>query len=117
MSSSSASILIIGSGVFGLSTALDLTRRPQYDKATITVLDRSPFPSSDGSSVDTSRIIRADYSDPAYAALAARAQDEWRNNDPGELGANGRYSESGLVLVADTGRQGQRYIQHSWKNI
>jgi sarcosine oxidase / L-pipecolate oxidase len=115
--SSSASILIIGSGVFGLSTALSLTRRPQYDKTTITVLDRSPFPAPDGSSVDTSRIIRADYSDPAYAVLAARAQEEWRNTDPGELGANGRYSESGLVLVADTGHQGQQYVQHSWHNV
>lgn len=117
MSSSSASILIIGSGVFGLSTALSLTRRPQYRNTAITVLDRSPFPSADGSSVDTSRIIRADYSDPAYAALAAQAQQAWRNTDLGELGSNGRYSESGLVLVADTGRQGQQYVQHSWQNV
>jgi sarcosine oxidase / L-pipecolate oxidase len=112
-----SSILIIGSGVFGLSTARSLSRRSQYSQTTITVLDRSPFPSSDGSSVDTSRIIRADYSSPAYASLAARAQKEWRKTGPDELGGDGRYSESGLVLVADTGCQGEEYVKNSWENV
>jgi sarcosine oxidase/L-pipecolate oxidase len=112
-----SSILIIGSGVFGLSTALSLSRRSQYSQTTITVLDRSTFPSSDGSSIDTSRIIRADYSSPAYAFLAARAQTQWRNTEPGELGTDGRYSESGLVLVADSGRQGEEYVKNSWRNV
>ncbi len=111
------SILIIGSGVFGLSTALSLSRRPQYSQTVITVLDRSPFPSSDGSSIDTSRIIRADYSSPAYASLAARAQKEWRKTGPSDLGGEGRYWESGLVLVADTGRQGEQYVKSSWENV
>ncbi len=116
-SSSPASILIIGSGVFGLSTALSLARRPQYSHTNITILDRSQFPSPDGSSIDTSRIIRADYSSPAYAALASRAQAEWRKTGSGELGGDGRYSESGLVLVADTGCQGQEYVRNSWENV
>jgi len=112
-----ASILIIGSGVFGLSTALSLSRRFQYSQTIITVLDRSLFPSSDGSSIDTSRIVRADYSSPAYASLAARAQTEWRKTGPGKLGGDGRYLESGLVLVADTGRQGEEYVKSSWENV
>jgi sarcosine oxidase / L-pipecolate oxidase len=112
-----SSILIIGSGVFGLSTALTLSRRSQYSQTTISVLDRSPFPSSDGSSIDTSRIIRADYSSPAYASLAARAQAKWRKTRSGELGGDGRYSESGLVLVADTGLQGEEYVRNSWENV
>lgn len=111
------SILIIGSGVFGLSTALSLTQRPTYSKTTITLLDRSPFPSPDGSSIDTSRIIRADYSSAAYACLAARAQTAWRNTKPGELGGDGRYFESGLVLVADAGRQGEQYVRNSFGNV
>lgn len=112
-----SSILIIGSGAFGLSTALSLVRRSQYSQTAIIVLDRSPFPSSDGSSIDTSRIIRADYSSPAYASLAARAQTEWRKTGPSQLGSDGRYSESGLVLVADTGRQGEEYVKNSWENV
>jgi sarcosine oxidase/L-pipecolate oxidase len=112
-----SSVLIIGSGVFGLSTAHALTERPSHASTTITVLDRSPFPSPDGSSIDASRIIRADYSDASYAALAAAAQLEWRRQGPGELGGEGRYTESGLVLVAEGGRQGEEYVRASWENV
>ena len=112
-----SSVLIIGSGVFGLSTALALSTRPSFKNAHITLLDRSPFPSPDGSSIDTSRIIRADYSDPAYASLAASAQEIWRQQGDSELGGQGRYSECGLVLVADKGKQGEKYVRESLENV
>jgi hypothetical protein len=48
-----ASILIVGSGAFGLSTAWALCRNPQYKDTTITVVDRQPFPTPDGSSVSS----------------------------------------------------------------
>jgi sarcosine oxidase / L-pipecolate oxidase len=111
------SILIIGSGVFGLSTALSLTRRPFYFSTTITVLDRSPFPSLDGSSIDTSRIVRADYSSPAYASLATASQAQWRKSSSADLGGESRYSESGLVLVANKNTQGDEYVRKSWVNV
>lgn len=98
------SILIIGSGAFGLSTALSLTKRPEWSSTDITVLDRAPqFPAQDGSSIDSSRIVRADYADPAYAALAEAAQREWRKPGPDSIGGEGRYTESGFILAADTG--------------
>ena len=60
-----SSILVVGGGVFGLSTALALTQRAHYAQTTITLLDPHPsIPDSKAattSSVDTSRIIRADY--------------------------------------------------------
>jgi sarcosine oxidase / L-pipecolate oxidase len=130
------SILIVGSGAFGLSTAYALTHRPSFANTTITVLEyvpptfpvinqvltplsssRSPFPSPDGSSIDTSRIIRADYSDPSYASLGAAALQVWRQQGPNDLGGSERYSESGLVLVADKGKQGEEYVQHSFENV
>lgn len=49
-----SSILIIGSGAFGLSTAYSLATNPKYKNTTITVLDRQSFPSPDSSSVHTS---------------------------------------------------------------
>jgi sarcosine oxidase/L-pipecolate oxidase len=112
-----SSILIIGSGVYGLSTALALSTRPSFKNTTITLLDRSSFPSLDGSSIDTSRIIRADYSDPAYAALGASAQEFWRQQGDGDLGGQGRYSECGLVLVADKRKQGEKYVRQSLDNV
>lgn len=56
-----SSILIIGSGVFGLSTAVALTKRPVFASTKITVLDRSPtIPAPDASSTDSSRIVRTE---------------------------------------------------------
>ena len=68
-------IVIVGAGVFGLTTALDLRRRG-YEN--VTVLDRMTPPVPDGSSCDISRIVRSDYSDPFYAALAKAALQAWR---------------------------------------
>ncbi|KAM0286722.1 hypothetical protein ACHAQH_000742 [Verticillium albo-atrum] len=118
------SILIIGSGVFGLSTALTLALRPAYAKTKITILDRSPdegiFPSHDASSIDSSRIIRPDYADPAYSALAAAAHHHWRHTP---LGEDGRYTESGMALIADAPppqakkRTQMDYVRDSHANV
>ncbi|KAG7103034.1 Amino acid oxidase fmpA like protein [Verticillium longisporum] len=123
-SSPPSSILIIGSGVFGLSTALALALRPAYAKTEITVLDRSPeqgvFPSHDASSIDSSRIIRPDYADPAYSALAATAHHHWRHSP---LGEDGRYTESGMALIADAPpahvktRTQMDYVRDSYANV
>ncbi|TGO66489.1 hypothetical protein BOTNAR_0060g00290 [Botryotinia narcissicola] len=114
-----SSILIIGTGVFSLSTALALLKRPEYKNTTITLLDRSPFPAPDASSVDSSRIIRADYGDPLYAELADSAQKQWRQTGDDELGGQGRYSESGLCLTCDTSYEntGQGYVRSSFSNV
>ncbi|PQE25902.1 FAD dependent oxidoreductase protein [Rutstroemia sp. NJR-2017a BBW] len=113
------SILFVGTSLFSLSTTLSLLRRPLYAQTTITLLDRSPFPSPDASSVDSSRIIRADYSDPYYSALAASAQEIWRQNASHELGGQGRYTESGLCLTCDTSytNTGAGYVGKSYENV
>lgn len=71
------SILIVGAGVFGLSTALALRERGFSD---ITVIDRYPPPVPDGSSNDISRIIRPDYTDPFYSRLAKEAIESWKSS-------------------------------------
>jgi sarcosine oxidase/L-pipecolate oxidase len=92
-----SSILILGAGVFGLSTAWALTQDARYANSKITVLERAAhFPASDGSSIDSSRIVRADYPDSAYARLAGQAQEQWR----GDWGADGRYTECGLAIFS-----------------
>ncbi|KAF6820636.1 hypothetical protein CMUS01_11525 [Colletotrichum musicola] len=95
-----APIVIVGAGVFGLSTALELTKRG-YSR--IAVLDRFLPPVPDGSSVDISRIIRVDYADPVYSQMAREAYQGW----------NGEYSdhfhESSLVILAS--RDGNTWLE------
>ncbi|KAF8867121.1 FAD dependent oxidoreductase [Acephala macrosclerotiorum] len=118
-----SSILILGSGVFGLSIALALTQRPSFTSTHIALLDRSPFPSPDGSSIDTSRIIRSDYSDPAYAKMGAEAMEIWRSSSSSSshplagLGEEGRYTESGLLLTCNKNQQGESYVRDSFTNM
>jgi sarcosine oxidase / L-pipecolate oxidase len=92
-----SSILIVGSGVFGLSTAYSLTQRPEFKNSKITLLDRLDFPAKDAASIDTSRIVRPDYPDAAYAKLAVQAQKHWRAG----FGGEGCYTESGLCFLVD----------------
>lgn len=117
------SVLIVGGGVFGLSTARALATRPEFASTKITLVDRvtgdkdGDMPSHDAASMDSSRIIRADYADAMYSRLAAEAQEEWRKQGDGELGGNGRYSESGLMIVGEEGKGGIGYVRESYANV
>ncbi|KAL0938427.1 fructosyl amino acid [Colletotrichum truncatum] len=90
--SKDAPIVIVGAGVFGLSTALELKKRGYRH---ITVLDRFLPPVADGSSVDISRIIRVDYADPVYGQMAREAYQGWTTE------YSDHYHESGFVMLAD----------------
>lgn len=92
------SIIIIGSGCFGLSTALALSSRPAFAESTITLIDQAEIPNKESSSYDVNRIARSDYSNPLYTALATKALNSWRDEHWGE---NARYNESGLLMVGD----------------
>lgn len=51
-----SSVIIVGAGVFGLSTALEISQKCPSTK--IILIDRQVPPVSDGTSVNTSRILR-----------------------------------------------------------
>lgn len=109
-------ILIVGAGVFGLSTALSLLSRPAYDASRITIIDSAlVLPNPVGSSVDASRIIRADYASIYYAKLACLAQEHWRDQTPTGWGGEGRYSETGFVLTGDKGQEA--YVSSAMHNV
>ncbi|KAK2809601.1 hypothetical protein FQN50_003655 [Emmonsiellopsis sp. PD_5] len=106
------SILIVGGGVFGLSTALALAGR---HSGKITVVESSPtIPNPHGSSVDSSRIIRADYANPQYSALAEAALEKWRYT---EWGREGRYTQNGLVLLSSGDKHSSEYARKSYENV
>lgn len=85
-------IVIVGAGIFGLSTALELKKRG-YEN--VTVLDRYNVPVPDGSSVDISRVIRVEYASELYAKMAREALGEWNTT------YKDHYYPSGFVMMAD----------------
>lgn len=122
------SILIIGTGVFGLTTLLELLSRKRYKDTHITVISPS-IPehltstnslsnlSGDAlapriASNDINRIIRVDYADPAYASLMSVARSRWLQTP----GLSQNYHESGLLLTAETDTPAADYLMKSLSN-
>ncbi|KAF3808129.1 L-pipecolate oxidase [Colletotrichum gloeosporioides] len=71
-------VVIIGAGVFGLSTAVQLAIEGFKNVA---VVDRHLPPVPDGSSCDISRVIRFDYADEDYLNVSYEAYLKW-SKDP-----------------------------------
>lgn len=75
--SKNQTILIVGAGTFGLSTALELSK---HGYKNITVLDRgSVIPSPFSAGCDLNKILRAEYEDPFYTDLALEALSAWKS--------------------------------------
>lgn len=76
-----ASYLIVGAGVFGVSTAYHLIKK--YPNATITLVDRDAYDADSrvAASWDWNKVVRADYDDIVYCRLGLESQDVF-NNDP-----------------------------------
>ncbi|CAI7611438.1 FAD dependent oxidoreductase [Penicillium manginii] len=75
---SQPSVLIIGGGAFGTSTAYHLSHRGYSN---VTVLDRHAAPSKDAAATDLNKIIRTDYPNPLYTRLGREAMSVWKDQD------------------------------------
>ena len=90
--------LIIGSGVFGASTAYHLSKSHPTSK--IALLDRSDsYPCPLAASHDYNKIVRADYGNQFYCSLALEAREAWKK----EPLYKDLFHESGMVVLDDTG--------------
>ncbi|CAD6565718.1 MAG: hypothetical protein CYPHOPRED_005922 [Cyphobasidiales sp. Tagirdzhanova-0007] len=110
----SCSILIVGGGVFGLSTALSLAQgRFKSHPEDLLVLDRSATPpEEDAASSDLNKIVRGDYCDPTYADLAQASVDKW-TDDPFW---KPYFHKSGIVVAASAlGGPGESYVKRSFE--
>lgn len=74
------SYLIVGAGVFGVSTAYHLIRK--HPRASVTLLDRDAIDAESrvAASWDWNKVVRADYDDAAYCRLALEAQDVFKTD-------------------------------------
>ena len=88
-------LIVVGGGVFGLSTALEAGRR----KRRTLCLDRGAVPNPIAASYGPSRKIRSTYFDPHYSRLALEAMAEWRRIEA-ETGKE-LYVAAGNLVVSD----------------
>ncbi|KAF2765195.1 FAD dependent oxidoreductase [Teratosphaeria nubilosa] len=74
------SFLIVGAGVFGVSTAYHIIKK--YPKADVTLVDRDAYDADSrvAASWDWNKVVRADYDDKVYCQLGIEAQDIFRSD-------------------------------------
>lgn len=71
-----STVLIIGAGTFGVSTAWHLSQN-HNDPSKVTIIDRENSPPSRSAAADINRILTADFASPLYANLAKEALSFW----------------------------------------
>ena len=97
MTTDSFDLLVVGGGVFGLSTALEAGRR----RRRTLVVDRRVVPNPIAASYGPSRKIRSTYLDAHYTRLALEAMAAWRRIEA-ETGKE-LYVALGNLSVSDGG--------------
>jgi glycine/D-amino acid oxidase-like deaminating enzyme len=80
MATGESKYLIVGAGVFGVSTAYHLIQK--YPRASITLVDRDAYDAESrvAASWDWNKVVRADYDDIVYCKLALEAQDVFKSD-------------------------------------
>ncbi|KAH7411963.1 FAD dependent oxidoreductase [Phaeosphaeria sp. MPI-PUGE-AT-0046c] len=92
------SVLIVGAGTFGTSTAYHLSHQ-MADPSQITIVDRwapmAPLSEKQAAAVDTNRIIRTDYESSMYCNLANEAIHPWFWN----MAVQGHFHKTGWTVL------------------
>jgi glycine/D-amino acid oxidase-like deaminating enzyme len=97
MTDSSFDLIVVGGGVFGLSTALEAGRR----RRRTLVVDRHVVPNPIAASFGPSRKIRSTYLDAHYTRLALEAMAAWRQIEA-ETGAELYVADGNLSVSSGT---------------
>ena len=104
----SPTILLVGGGAFGTSTAYHLARRGYSN---VKVLDRFDAPSKDAAATDLNKIVRCDYPNPLYTRLGVEAMTAWKN--PNGL-LSGMFRPTGWIMAAHEMTKG--FLQSAWES-
>ncbi|CUM64500.1 uncharacterized protein PRCAT00002105001 [Priceomyces carsonii] len=103
-------VLIVGCGVFGLSTAVEMAKRGYK----VTALDAYPVPSPWSASADYNKIVRTEYDNMFYTELALEALESWRT-DPD---LSKVYSECGRITITPKHHSGRiEFEKRSIENL
>lgn len=104
---SDTSYIIVGAGVFGVSTALHLIRKYPHSHITLVDRDGPDAPTRVAASWDWNKVVRADYTDITYMRLALEARDVWKSDPLWRP----FYHETGIFWVARSAFAG-RVVQN-----
>ncbi|KAK2037308.1 FAD dependent oxidoreductase [Colletotrichum somersetense] len=107
--SKTSSIVIIGAGTFGISTAYHLAKRGYTN---VKCLDRHPLPSLDSAGYDLNKIIRTEYDEPLYTKLALEALEAWRQPE-----WNGIFHETGRIVTTSGDPLAEKHLKESYENL
>lgn len=95
--------LIIGGGIFGISTAIELARRGHQ----VALLNPDRLPHHLAASTDISKIVRMEYgSDAEYFRMARRSMEGWKAWN--ELLEAGLYHEVGFLMLCQDRIESER---------
>ncbi|OKL57829.1 hypothetical protein UA08_07288 [Talaromyces atroroseus] len=104
-----SSIVIIGAGTFGISTAFHLAKR---DYTNIICIDRHPWPSPDSAGYDLNKIIRTEYEEELYTELALEALRAWR-----QPMWDGIFHETGRITTTSGDPEAAKNLKESYENL
>ena len=93
-------VLIIGGGTFGTSTAYHLSHSYK-DPSRVTVIDQAPSPPKQAAAIDLNRIIRTDYPSKLYCNLANEAIYAWFWS----IDLQRYFHKTGWIMMDDTPEQ------------
>jgi glycine/D-amino acid oxidase-like deaminating enzyme len=89
------SVIVVGGGIFGVTSALELKRRG----IEVTIFDSSRVPSPRAASTDISKAIRMDYgSDEFYMRLMEEALEDW--NDWNQRWGKDLFHKVGIIFLS-----------------
>src|SRR5688572_14954329 len=111
-------ILIVGAGVFGVSTAYHLSESPNHTPSNIILLDRAPAPSSYAASTDVNKIVRADYTIPFYMDLAHEAIEAfstWPEFQPSSPSESQIYNQTGWAMMDEKGSDIAKRVRENFR--
>ncbi|WQF85542.1 Putative FAD dependent oxidoreductase, FAD/NAD(P)-binding domain superfamily, MTOX family [Colletotrichum destructivum] len=105
-----ATVLIVGAGTFGTSTAYHLANTYK-DPSRVTIIDRwaPSSPTKAAAAIDVNRIIYTDYASPLYCNLANEAIHPWFwSQDLGHF-----FHKTGIMVLDDQGNDFSERVRHT----